>query len=117
MLQLYNEEIVDLFGEQGRKLRIHEDQYSNIYVAGATEQRVSSEQEVLSVCTLQQGCSGGVTNFQYKRLKVFCDHEMYVYGNHQMFGSVWHCVTSGYYCRPWLVSNKVLSVVVWAAQT
>ena len=44
--QLYNEEIIDLFEEQGRKLRIHEDQTANIYVAGATEQRVDSEQDV-----------------------------------------------------------------------
>ncbi len=44
--QLYNEDIVDLFAEQSKKLRIHEDQLSNIYVAGATEQKVNSEQEV-----------------------------------------------------------------------
>ncbi|XP_064385434.1 kinesin-like protein KIF21A [Halichondria panicea] len=47
-LELYNEEIIDLCGEQGRRLRIHEDQFSNIYVAGATEQRVDSQQETLS---------------------------------------------------------------------
>ncbi len=46
ILQLYNEEIIDLCGEQGRRLRIHEDQFSNIYVAGATEQRVDSQEEV-----------------------------------------------------------------------
>ncbi len=44
--QLYNEDIIDLFAEQSKKLRIHEDHLSNIYVAGASEQKVNSEHEV-----------------------------------------------------------------------
>ena len=45
--QLYNEDIIDLFDESARKLRIHEDpSTNNIYVAGATELKIESEEEV-----------------------------------------------------------------------
>lgn len=48
-LELYNEEIIDLFDEQNKgKLRIHEDSMGNIYVAGATDLKVSSEEETMA---------------------------------------------------------------------
>eukprot|EP00731_Ephydatia_muelleri_P014567 Em0008g287a len=47
-LELYNEEIIDLFDanrDSSRRLKIHEDNSGSIYVAGATSQRVQSAAE------------------------------------------------------------------------
>lgn len=50
-LQLYNEEILDLFDgarDPGRKsnIKIHEDSTGGIYTSGVTSRLVSSEEEV-----------------------------------------------------------------------
>lgn len=58
-LQLYNEEVLDLFGEsrdpenRSRKsnIKIHEDASGSIYTTGVTSRLVNSEEEV-GACVL-----------------------------------------------------------------
>ena len=46
MLELYNEEIVDLFSKDGAKLQIHEDKDKGIYVKDLSAEMVKTVSEM-----------------------------------------------------------------------